>query len=89
MKGNSLEKLKEVFALYDEDPEKDIKICKLIDENSYGGWNLLHWAVYLGYGELVTELIRLGANINIVSADGWTPLQLSAHTNHLEGIFVA
>ena len=64
--------------------DKAVKAKKLIDGAGDTGWNALHWAVYLGYVEVAKLLLSLGGNINTVSHDGWTPLQLGIHKNHSE-----
>ncbi len=38
---------------------------------------LLHYAVRLGYKDIVAQLIKDNANVNSKSKDGWTPLDLA------------
>lgn len=38
------------------------------------GWGPIHFAVFLGYSEIVQFLIDKGADVNKVTIDGWTPL---------------
>ncbi len=52
------------------------------------GWNGLHYACFLGFRQIVTELINLHANVNHKTSDDWTPLQLAAFKNHLSVIEV-
>jgi ankyrin repeat protein len=56
----------------------------LVNEIGQAGWNALHFAVFLGYIDVVKFLFPLGADPNTVSLDGWTPLQLAIHKNHIE-----
>lgn len=39
------------------DIEAADKIKKLIDENGAGGWNALHFAIYLGHHLVVKDLL--------------------------------
>ncbi len=45
----------------------------------------MHWASYMGYCQLVVELVKCGGDLKAISEDGWTPLQLAVHKNNLEG----
>ncbi len=53
----------------------------------HSGWNVLHNACYHGFEEIVFELLKAGANINMKSANGeWAPLHLAAYKGHSNGI---
>ena len=65
-----------------------LTLCDLLRENganinatltgsNASGWSSLHYAVMNGDNELVSYLIRYGANVNRASAEGSTPLFLA------------
>ena len=76
--------MKGFFDFYESAVDKETKIKNLIDEKGSAGWNSLHWACYFGFVEALTELVKLGGDVNIISEDEWTPLQLASHKNHIE-----
>jgi len=80
-----MERVKQLLNIYEGEQDKDAKIKELINEKGDSGWNSVHWAAYLGYGDLIKELVKYGGDLNVVSDDGWTPLQLSVHKNYIEG----
>lgn len=86
MKQGSVPKINEFVNATIELEDEDIKVKAVINEVGQSGWNSLHWAVYLGYADVMNILLNLGGNINAVSDDGWTPLQLAVHKNHYESI---
>ena len=45
-----------------------------LDELDNLGHTALHWAVFGGYYEIVKILLEAGANPNIISEDGVTPI---------------
>lgn len=47
-------------------------------------WCCIHYACEKGHKEILSELLSLGANCNVVTMDFWTPLQLSVANNHFE-----
>ncbi len=52
----------------------------------HSGWNALHYACFLGYQEIVVELLHAGAKINKKTHDEfWAPLHLASHKGHTEG----
>ena len=60
----------------------------IINEKSEHGWSLFHWSVHLGQVDICTELLRLGADPTIKTADGWTPLQLAVYKNNVDCKFL-
>jgi ankyrin repeat protein len=54
----------------------------LINELNHGGWSALHYASHLGFEEIVRELLIRNADINKITKDEWTPLQLAVFQNH-------
>lgn len=71
-------------SLAETEEERASEAAKVVNEIGQAGWNALHFAVFLGYLDVVKFLIPLGADPNTVSMDGWTPLQLAIHKNHVE-----
>ena len=68
----------------DSEEERAIEAKKLVNEIGQAGWNALHYAIFLGYTDIVKELFAYGADPNIISKDGWTPLQLAIHRTNLD-----
>jgi len=58
---------------------------RLIEEKGAQGWNALHWAAYLGHQEILSEFLALKPNLNVLTNDGWTSLQLAVYKNQTEG----
>ncbi len=83
MKIDNIERVKELLTLYET--EKEDKVKSFINEKADSGWNSIHWASYMGYCQLIVELVKWGGDLNAISEDGWTPLQLAVHKNNLEG----
>ncbi len=48
--------------------------------NREGGWALLHAAAYFGRKNLVKVLLARGADIETLTAPGFTPLAMAAHS---------
>ena len=78
--------MREFFAFYEAAVDKESKIKTLINEKGSAGWNSIHWSSYYGFLEILTELLKFGGDVNIISEDEWTPFQLATHKNHLESI---
>ena len=50
------------------------------------GWNIFHNACYYGFEEIVFELLKAGADINMKSEDQeWAPLLLASYKGHANG----
>ncbi|CAG9331419.1 unnamed protein product [Blepharisma stoltei] len=49
----------------------------LINSPLINNWCAIHYVCQDGKANVLKELLKLGANCNIETADGWTPLQLS------------
>ena len=45
----------------------------LLEEGGQG-WEEIHWAAFEGDAVLLQELIYEGVDVNLPTADGWTPL---------------
>jgi ankyrin repeat protein len=53
------------------------KQFNLINELGQAGWGILHTTVYYEHPDLVVFLLVKNCNPNLVTTDGWTPLQLA------------
>ena len=51
-------------------------------------WSCIHYAAYENRSLMMKELIDLAADINAVTDDHWTPLQICAYQGHLESLQV-
>lgn len=49
-----------------------------------GNWACIHYAAYMGHSRMLQELLELSADCNAITADHWTPLQISAYQGHLD-----
>ena len=47
-----------------------------VNEKDWLGYAPLHWACYFGYPDLVELLVTKGANTNLISDTGRTPLEI-------------
>lgn len=45
------------------------------------GWSAIHYACYYGHPNIIYNFIQRNANVNKVSLEGWTPLQLAIIKN--------
>ena len=51
------------------------------------GWNAIHYSSYFGYSEILDYILNklnIKININIINNEGWTPLLLAVHKQHIE-----
>ncbi|CAD8181669.1 unnamed protein product [Paramecium octaurelia] len=55
-----------------------------LNQASFGGWNPIHFATFLEYKLIVEFLISKEIDINKVTDEGWTPLQIAVHRHNLE-----
>jgi tRNA A-37 threonylcarbamoyl transferase component Bud32 len=53
-----------------------------------GKWSCIHYAAYENRSRLVKELLDLGADVNSVTNDHWTPLQICCYQGHQETLEV-
>ena len=59
-------------------------ICELLNKN---GWNAIHYSSYLGYSDILDYILNKfnnKLNINIINNEGWTPLLLAVHKQHIK-----
>lgn len=49
----------------------------MINELGHAGWGALHTAVYYEHPDLVSFFLIKNCDPNVVTTDGWTPLQLA------------
>ncbi|CAD8085494.1 unnamed protein product [Paramecium primaurelia] len=57
---------------------------QLLNQASFGGWNPIHFATFLEYKLTVEFLISKDIDINKVTDEGWTPLQIAVHRHNIE-----
>ncbi|CAD8176434.1 unnamed protein product [Paramecium pentaurelia] len=57
---------------------------QLLNQASFGGWNPIHFATFLEYKLIVEFLISKDIDINKVTDEGWTPLQIAVHRHNIE-----
>ncbi|CAD8097991.1 unnamed protein product [Paramecium sonneborni] len=57
---------------------------QLLNQASFGGWNPIHFATFLEYKLIVEFLISKDVDINKVTDEGWTPLQIAVHRHNIE-----
>ena len=50
------------------------------------GWNAMHFACYLGHNVIVEHFINKKANVNKLSLEGYSPLQLAIKKNYPEAV---
>lgn len=50
------------------------------ESKSNFGWSPLHLAAYFGHGQVVDQLLKRGANVDIQNEEGDTPLHKAAYT---------
>ncbi|KRX00795.1 Protein kinase-like domain [Pseudocohnilembus persalinus] len=86
-KQGNLQNIKDLFEqnfpdIFDDNQLKQVQI-QLVNENGYGGWNSLHFAIFQNHLEIVKYLMDRGADVNSVTKDGWTPLQLAVYRKNL------
>lgn len=55
---------------------------RLINSVEFNGWNALHLTCFLGNQKLYLWLLSEGADLNIVSKDAWTCLQIAIWQQH-------
>ena len=46
----------------------------MINDTSNGGWNSFHHSCFIGNSDIVEELLKLKADINMPTRDTWSPL---------------
>lgn len=56
---------------------------QLVDELGGAGWNVLHFAIFIGSEEIFDYLLELECDVNKLTHDGWSPLQLAISRNHM------
>jgi len=74
-KGTSVESVKKVLDEFaSNEDERPAEIKKAVNALGKAGWSALHFSIYMGNMDITKALISFGANPNIESNDGWTPL---------------
>ena len=75
--GNKIQEFKEIM----DNKYEFIDINSYLDNYKYAA---IHYAAIYGYLEMMKILInRYRANVNLISADNWSPLHLSSYKGHL------
>ena len=52
-----------------------------INSRDKDGYTALYWAVFSNHTDVVDELLRNGADVNVRNSYDWTPLHAAAHNN--------
>lgn len=61
---------------------------ELLNSATFGGWNPIHFAVFLEYRHIVEYLIIAQVDLNKVTDEGWTPLMIAIHKHSIESISI-
>jgi Protein kinase domain/Ankyrin repeats (many copies)/Ankyrin repeat len=62
-------------------PEDD-----LLNQTHSNCWSLMHYASYYGRHGILNYLVSKQVNVNKVTVDKWTPLQLACFMGHIESV---
>ena len=76
---NNLEKVREILCLEDNSKEKIEWRKWYVNEKSWHDWRSLHAAAEAGYLEMAKILLDCGAEINLLTTDNNTVVQLGKH----------
>jgi hypothetical protein len=61
---------------------------RLLNTPLNGKWCCVHYAVFNNRSEMLKELLALAADVNTVTSDYWTPLQIACYQGHLDCVNV-
>ena len=79
-KSGNINILSEFFDCF----EQEIKKEELLNQVQESRWGALHYACYFGHHEMVALLVDQLVNVNCVTIDEWTPLQLSCYFKRVD-----
>ena len=74
-KSGNMHLLSDFFECFEQEIRKE----ELLNQVQESRWGALHYACYFGHTEMVTVLVNQLVNVNSVTIDEWTPLQLSCY----------
>lgn len=57
---------------------------RFLNEFGESGWALIHYAVFYDHKSILLFLMSKGVNLNLITSDGWNPLQLSIKKKNIE-----
>ena len=79
-KRGSLRDLARIIEIFEQTNPGELD---LMHHSNDSMWTPLHYAAYYGRDDIVRYLINRTVNVNSVTVDEWTPLQLSTYRNHV------
>lgn len=63
-------------------------LSSLLNMPLNGRWSCIHYAAYDDRSQLLKELLDLGADVNVVTNDHWTALQIACYQGHVSSVQV-
>ena len=84
---SNLESFFEILKDYETCKKQSLEVEELrslLNTPYNDNWCCIHYASYMGHTRILQELLELSADCNAITADHWTPLQISCYQGHLE-----
>lgn len=87
VKNGNVDQILKIFEEVQQQLKSDSIIYLPLLVNEYGpsGWCLIHFAAYYNRINILRLLLSLNVDVNLITKDGWTPLQIAINKGHLEG----
>lgn len=64
------------------------QLNKFINATDEGGWTALMWSADMGSAEMVSALLKCGANVNVCDAENFTALHWAAQSDNIETVML-